>query len=259
MKKIHIVFLALTCICLLNAENALSIMQEARNKTKIQGMETISSLIIRDAKQNERIRKTAMVSKSYPYQIEKRMIRFIEPADVKGMSMLIVDNENEDDDIWVYIPANRQSRRIVSSEKSKSFMGSEFSNADMSAPNLQDFEFFLLGKEMIDQHICWKIEMRPISETKEDEYGFLRKISWIDQKDNIIIRSDYYDFDNELHKSLQIFAYREIDVIDHKYIITHMGISNVQNGRSSEMIMDKVMFNPNVPDSYFTITFLEKP
>ncbi|MEA2077755.1 MAG: outer membrane lipoprotein-sorting protein [Candidatus Marinimicrobia bacterium] len=259
MKKISLILFMLLFGESMIAQSAFDIMETARKKTKISGLESISTLVIRDAKDRERIRKTAMASKEYPGKIEKRIIRFMEPADVKGMGMLIVDNDDREDDMWVYIPANRQSRRIVSSEKSKSFMGSEFSNADMSAPNMNDFNYQILGEEVISGQLCWKIEMRPINTNKEDEYGFLRKISWINKSDNILTQSEYYDFDDELHKTLSILEYREMDKINHKFIITNMKIDNLQNGRSSDMVMDQVIFNPNVPDKYFTMTYLEKP
>ncbi len=259
MKKLHVIIFCLLYAGLMSAQSALDIMQNSREKTKLSGFETISTLIIRDAKQRERVRKTAMASKAYPGNIEKRIIRFMEPADVKGMGMLIIDKDNIEDDMWVYIPANRQSRRIVSSEKSKSFMGSEFANADMTAPNLQDFNFELLGEEMISNQLCWKIEMRPINASKEDEYGYLRKISWINKSNNIMVKSDYYDFENELYKSLNVLKYHELDPVNHKFIITNMKIDNIRNGRSSDMVMDQVLFNPNVPEKYFTIAYLEKP
>ena len=259
MKKLHVIIFCLLYAGLMSAQSALDIMQNSREKTKLSGFETISTLIIRDAKQRERVRKTAMASKAYPGNIEKRIIRFMEPADVKGMGMLIIDKDNIEDDMWVYIPANRQSRRIVSSEKSISFMGSEFANADMTAPNLQDFNFELLGEEMISNQLCWKIEMRPINASKEDEYGYLRKISWINKSNNIMVKSDYYDFENELYKSLNVLKYRELDPVNHKFIITNMKIDNIRNGRSSDMVMDQVLFNPNVPEKYFTIAYLEKP
>ncbi|MCD6446881.1 MAG: outer membrane lipoprotein-sorting protein [Candidatus Marinimicrobia bacterium] len=259
MKKIHILMISLLFAGMLSAQSAFNIMQTAREKTKISGLETISTLIIRDAKQRERIRKTAMASKAYSGEIEKRIIRFIEPADVRGMGMLIIDHDVQDDDMWVYIPANRQSRRIVSSEKSKSFMGSEFSNADMSPPNLHDFHYQLLGDDMINNQACWKIEIRPINTQKEDEYGFLRKITWINKVDNIMMKSEYYDFDNELHKTLNVLAYKEMDPINHKFIITNMKINNFQNGRSSDMLMNQVQLNQQVPDKYFTVAYLERP
>ena len=58
--------------------------------------------------------------------------------------MLIIDNKNIADEMWIYLPALKKTRRIVSSEKGKSFMSSEFSNADMSSPTLSDFQISIL-------------------------------------------------------------------------------------------------------------------
>ncbi|MFA6618497.1 MAG: outer membrane lipoprotein-sorting protein [Candidatus Neomarinimicrobiota bacterium] len=259
MKKIIILLTLILSAFSLYAQDALSLMKTARQRTKIDGMEAISTLVIRDAKGRTRTRKTAMVSRSYPNEVEKRLIRFVEPADVKGMSMLIVDNEFEDDDMWIYIPASRQTRRIVSSEKSKSFMGSEFSNADMAAPNLNDFSYTLLGEEKINSEACWKIEIRPISEEKEDEYGYIRKITWINKKDNMMIKSEYYDFDNELEKVLYIKQYDLMDKKRLSFVVIEMTIENLQSGRSSDMTMDKVLHNPDVPERYFTPSYMEQP
>ena len=81
-----------------------------------------------------RNRTISMMTKSYAEGLEKRIIRFIEPADVRGTSMLVFDNKNSADEMWIYLPALKKTRRIVTSEKGKSFMSSEFSNADMSLP-----------------------------------------------------------------------------------------------------------------------------
>jgi hypothetical protein len=103
-------------------------------------MEAISTLRIYDARGRERVRQTSMASRLFESgSTEKRIIRFLSPAEVKGTGMLIYDYDDRNDDMWIYMPALRKTRRIISNEKRKSFMGSEFSNADMSAPNLEDF------------------------------------------------------------------------------------------------------------------------
>ena len=70
--------------------------------------------------------------------------------------MLIFDYEDKSDDMWILLPSLRRTRRIVSSEKGKSFMGSEFTNADMSKPDLNDFTFKILGSAEADNNECWK-------------------------------------------------------------------------------------------------------
>ncbi len=128
-----IIFLAATQTVLAADPTAEEIMEKAVKAIKLDGAESIATLIIFDAKGNKRVRKTASVSKLYDKGLtEKRIIRFLTPADVKGTSLLTFDYENKTDDMWLYLPALRKTRRIVASEKAKSFMGSEFTYADIA-------------------------------------------------------------------------------------------------------------------------------
>ena len=98
---------------------------------------------------------------SVPDGTEKRIIKFLSPADVKGTGILIFDYPEKSDDMWIYLPALRKTRRIVSKEKSKSFMGSEFSNANMTAPGLDDFTYATIGEEELEGKFCIIIESVP--------------------------------------------------------------------------------------------------
>ena len=115
------------------------IMSKLRDLSITGSMSARINLIITEKNGAQRMRTIAMTTKSYSDTLEKRFIKFIEPADVRGTAMLIIDNESIDDDMWIFLPALRKTRRIVSSEKGRSFMSSEFSNADMSSPALSDF------------------------------------------------------------------------------------------------------------------------
>ena len=106
------------------------IMKKSRDQSKLSGIEAKTTLEINDGKGNQRIRETSMVSKIFSDGTEKRTILFLSPADVKGTGILIWDFEGKEDNMWIFMPALRKSRKIVSAEKSKNFMGSEFSNAD---------------------------------------------------------------------------------------------------------------------------------
>ena len=259
MKKIFYICVLLAGFVSLSAQTAREIMDMSRENSKLRGLEAVSTLIIRDDRGRERVRTTAMASRIFGDGSEKRIIRFLEPPDVRGMGMLIFDHEEKEDDMWVYLPATRKSRRIVASEKSSSFMGSEFAKADMSAPDPSDFTYSLLGEEEIGERTCWKVQTRPVSREKEDEYGFLRKISWVEKSFAAVIRSEYYDFDDSLHKVLQVPDFDIVREDPPRYLITKMQIRNLRNGRSSDMIMKRYDLNPEVPARFFTLSYLENP
>ena len=238
---------------------AYEIVEKSFDTVELAGTEATSTMTIFDGKGRQRVRQIAQVSKLYDDgDTEKKLIRFLSPADVKGTGFLSFDYEDKDDDMWLYMPALRKTRRIVSSEKSKSFMGSEFSYSDITPPTLSDFVFTLLGEEDVGDTWCWKIEMIPNDDDIADENGFSKKISWIAQKDFVVRKSVYYDLDEELHKELMVHEIRELDPQNHKYRLIHLEMENKQNGRKSILKIDQIIFNPNVKDDFFTTRYLER-
>jgi outer membrane lipoprotein-sorting protein len=235
------------------------IVQKSREVSKLDGVEAISTLRIYDAKGRERVRQTSMASKLFESgAIEKRIIRFLSPAEVKGTGMLIYDYDDRNDDMWIYMPALRKTRRIISNEKSKSFMGSEFSNADMSAPNLEDFNYSLTGSETIEGIDCWIVEVVPVNEDIMEEVGYDRQLAWIGKQDFVFRKAEYYDEGDELFKEMISSDIRQLDASGKKYIATRMEMSNIQNGRKSVMTIDKIQYNPDVKEEYFTLGYLER-
>lgn len=233
------------------------IMRKSRDASKLAGVEAIIRLRTVDARNRERIRKITMASRTEG-NVEKRIIKFLEPPDVKGTGMLIFDYENKNDDMWMYLPALRKIRRIVSTEKSKSFMGSEFSNSDMAAPNLDDFTIRKTGEEEVGNTDCYKIEMTPVNENLAGEYGFSKKIVWIGKRDFVLRRAVCYDEEGEEQKTLTAGDITLLDPVHKKYMARQMTIVNKQNGRKSYLKMLQVKFNPDVNPDYFTTTYLRR-
>lgn len=234
--------------------DANEIMNKSRDLTLTTSISSTISLTIIEKGGSIRERTISMISKSYPDGSEKRLIRFIQPADVRGTSMLIVDNKNTADEMWIYLPALKKTRRIISSEKGKSFMSSEFSNADMSSPALSDFTNKHLNNS--GENNLWVIESTPVSSDKADEYGYLRKISYI-RKDNWQVKKiEYYNFDNQIFKIMEV---KEIQPVENgKYIIKDMVANNIVTGRSSQILFDKISTGINIQDTEFSLQNLER-
>lgn len=240
-----------------SGQEARKIIETSHERMKVKSFEAVSTLIITDARGNQRIRENTMASMSFPDGTEKRIIKFSAPAEVKGTGILIFDYPDKSDDMWIYLPALRRTRRIVSSEKSKSFMGSEFSNADMTAPATADFTYRILGEESFEGRPSVQIESVPKTEELAGEYGYGRSVSWIDKNNYLALKTDYYGEDGSLHKTITNLEFKELDTENDRYMVTHMKAENFTNQRSSEMVMEQVAAIPTNED-YFTVAFLEK-
>jgi hypothetical protein len=159
--------------------------------------------------------------------------------------------------MWIYLPALRKTRRIVSREKGKSFMGSEFSNANMTAPGLEDFAYAILGEEILNGKPCYKIEAVPVSTGLEDEYGYSRSVLWVEKNSYLVHQTHYYDFDGEQFKTILNKEFKKLDEGNGKYMVIHMQALNHSNKRSSKMVMEQVAVTAT-NKNYFTVAYLEK-
>jgi outer membrane lipoprotein-sorting protein len=256
---------AVTAIIGINAafsfaeEGAGQIMQKSMDAMTLAGSESISTLTINDGKGNQRVRKFSSAQKTdASKKVTKNVMRFLEPADVKGTGILTFDYEDKDDDMWLYMPALRKIRRIVSSEKTKNFMGSEFTNSDITKPSIAEYTYKMLGTESIGDVECWKIEVLPATKEIGAEYGYSKKVSWIGKADYTARKNEFYDLEGKLLKVMMTEKIKLLDEKNKKYLPVDITMDNKQNGRSSRIIMEKVVFNPNVKEEYFTTDYLEK-
>jgi hypothetical protein len=240
-------------------ETAQQIVQKSRDVMTITGFESVNTLTIKNDKGNQRIRKFTAATKSDPSQkVTKTVMRFLEPADVKGTGFLSFEYENRDNEMWLYMPALRKVRRIVSSDKSKSFMGSEFSNADIEKPKIDGFSFNNLGAETVNSVDCWKIEMVPATASLANEYGYSKKVMLIAKNDFIARKVDYYDKTGKVFKTMKTDKVKLVDEKGNKFQPLDITMENLQNGRSSRFEIDKIVYNPNVKSEYFSTDYLEK-
>jgi len=240
------------------ADDPRAIMDRALQNMRLPGAEMVSTLNIYNNKGQQRVRKMATVSKRFSADTEKRLARFVAPADVKGTGLLTFDHDSKNDDMWLFLPAMRKTRRIVSSERAKSFMGSEFTYADMTPPPLDDFTYALQKTEAIAGVPCWKIEMKPKTEAIADENGFSKRVVWVGQKDHVMRQVHYFDLDGELHRVMSAKDVKEIDPANKLWRPMHMTIENKQNGRRSELVIEKLQLRADIPDEYFTTRYLER-
>lgn len=238
---------------------AKQIMEKSREAVKLAGSEAVSRMTIIDSKGRERVREIAQATKLYDDgQTEKKIIRFLSPADVKGTSLLTFDYEDADDDMWLFMPALRKTRRIISSEKAKNFMGSEFSYADISPPDLEDFIYSIAGESEVGEEPCWEIGIVPKDDDIADENGFSKRMVFVAKKDFVIRKAVYFDLDGELHKELAVLEIKLVDPTGQKYRPIRMEMVNKQNGRKSILKINKIVFDPEVNDEFFTTRYLER-
>jgi len=235
------------------------IMEKVTVTRKLDGSEAVVKMISTDDKGQSREREISMATKlSDGGKTEKRIYRFLSPADVQGTGVLVFDYEAKADDVWIYLPALRKTRRIVSSQRSQAFMGSEFSYGDLNIPALDEFNYTLVKEEPFAGETCWVIDAVPRDKDIADAEGYSKKTYWVSKAKMAVLRGLLYDKDGKLLKEFLAQDLKLLDAKNKRYRAMRMEMVNKQNGRRSVFESKKVTFAPNTKDDYFTTTYLER-
>ena len=133
-------------------------------------------------------------------------------------------------------------------------MSSEFTNADMSSPPMSDFNNRHLANSGSGN--LWIIESIPKDEDIAGQYGYSRKVTYLDKDKYQVQKMEFYNFDNELFKTIEIKSVYPFQ--DGKYMIRNMIASNIITERRSEINFTTINEKVTVEDSYFSLQNLER-
>jgi len=239
--------------------SARDIMDKVTVTRKLAGSEALVKMTIASDKGAPRERKISLATKLFDGgKTEKRIYRFLEPADVKGTGVLVYDYDAQADDVWIYLPALRKTRRIVSSQRSQSFLGSEFSYGDLNVPALDDYTYALGAEENVGGESCYQVDVTPKDKSIAESEGYSKKTYWISKDKFVIRRGVYYDLAGKVLKELVCDDVQLLDPKNKRYRPMKMDMLNKQNGRRSTFVSEKVAFAPDTKDDYFTTRYLEQ-
>jgi outer membrane lipoprotein-sorting protein len=247
--------LTLFLISLSSAALALTgkeIMQNVNDRETGKSSASKTKMVIVNNKGQERVRTIQAIRKEYG-DLNKTMIRFLAPADVKGTGFLVWENANKDDDQFLYMPATGKVRRITSSSKSERFMGTEFTYEDMENRKVEKDTHKLLGEETIDGKKCYKVESIP-KDGADSQYS--KFVSWVRADIWVPVKIEFYDDSGAL---LKVLTVKKIEKIDNIWTTTDTEMHNVQKDWKTLLTIEEIKYNlGNIKDDYFTERFLKQ-
>ncbi|HIP28909.1 MAG TPA: outer membrane lipoprotein-sorting protein [Sulfurovum sp.] len=248
----------LTTNILADDAKARAIMEKVDAREDGKTLEQDMTMILIDKNGKKRTRNLHTYGKDFG--VDKHQIMFFKsPADVKNTSFLTYDYDkaSKDDDQWLYLPALKKVKRIPSSDKSSSFMGSDFSYFDMTDRDLSDYDFKLIKEIKVRGKAAWMIESTPRNKKIIKESGYTKSIAII-RKDNYVAvrvinfmrngKKKYMDM-RRLHKQGGVWLPDEMTMTTKKGKRTlHKTILKFKN----------IKLNKAINNSMFTTRRLEK-
>lgn len=175
---------------------------------------------------------------------DKQIVWFLSPADDRGVAFLKIEHEDREDEMRMWLPAFRKMRRISSSKKGESFMGSDLSYEDMTSRALEEYTYELIGEDTLDGEPVWILVSTPRPELRS---SYSRIVSRVRQTDAVNLKDEYYDRAGNLLKVRTIEAREMKDYT----IPVRMFVENVQKEHTTELIFDNVEVDTGIKDDLF--------
>ena len=257
--RIHIlsaVGAVLLLLCVLpaptKAMDGLDLAQKMYNRDDGSDSYAIVRMLLIDKGGHKRMRKLISATKDFG-TLSKSLMKFTAPESIDGTGFLTWENEDKDDDQFLYLPALRRVRRIVSRQKDSQFVNTDYTYEDMQKRKVEKDHHKILGTERIQDYDCWILESTP-KDPDSTQYG--KVIQWVIKEVFLPVQTEYYDKKGRLQK---VFLSRKIEVIDGYHTVTESEMRDVRRDHRTLMKTDTIKYNTNIPDRIFTRRYLEKP
>jgi hypothetical protein len=181
----------------------------------------------------------------------KSVLRFTAPAEVKGVALLIYNHPDRASDQWMWTPALERDRRIALQDRSTRFFGTDFSFEDLEERDVEQYDYAMLGDEVIDGAGCWKIQTTP---KKSRASHYTRSIAWIRKDNYVMARLDNY-VDDEVVKRLSNSSIENIQGI---WTARQLEMADLKRGTRTRLTLQQVKYNDPMKDSDFTLDAIRR-
>ncbi|KLO24452.1 membrane protein [Marinitoga sp. 1197] len=175
------------------------------------------------------------------------LVRFNKPAEVKRITLLTLS----DDEIYLYMPAYRKTKRISGGAKNGKFVGSDFKYNDISLLyNEQNGDY--------DANLINETEKKYIVEIipheSDSDYGKI--VATIVKKDLLFEKIEFY---NKANKLIKVMNFSGVKNFSGHILATKIELNNLEENHSTILIIKNVEFDISITKRFFNKRNISKP
>src|SRR5262249_9142360 len=186
----------------------------------------------------------------YATPLSKSLVRFSAPADLAGAGFLQVQKNDKDDERFLFMPDLKKSRRISGNIRTSSVMGTDFSFADLDRRDLRDSTATAKPDETYEKVSCYRVDVAPKGGSQ-----YSRIELWV-RKDNFLpLQMQMFD---KAGVHIKTLTAKETRRVSGHWFISKSTMTNLQENHVTELTLDKIVPQSDIPDSEFPVQTLEK-
>ncbi len=191
-----------------------------------------------------KVRKLKVWTKNNLNSDDWKLMKFISPADVKNVGFLTI-SEN---DMFLYLPEFHRIRRIASSSKKDSFMGSDFSYDDLSSSGFSKNYTSEIIKETDN---VWVLKL---SRKKGVKKPYSKIILHISKKTELPIIMESFDNSGNIWKKAEEKTKR----IGKYDVVSFIKMKDMKKGSWTTLELKEIKLNKGLNKKIFSKRFLKK-
>lgn len=253
MRKLKLILLCLLfTMKIFSDPKGDEIMKKNDSLKKANDSYSLTTMILINSQGDKKVRQLKMYSKEATDGTNS-FIEFVEPADVKGTRFLTIGHKKGDDEQRLYLPALGKVRRISSSKKGGSFMGSDLNYFDMEDHDLTDFKYQYLRDGNYSTMDCFVVEMIPL----QDNAPYSKQIAWINKANYYVYKVECYEKNNQ-KDPMKTIVFLEVTNYQGVLLPQKMVVDHHFNKHKTLLSMTEQKVNIGLKDSIFSIQNLTK-
>ena len=192
----------------------------------------------------------SMTMRSWSKGDKLSLVRIVEPKKDAGNGTLLNDNN-----MWTYTPKINRIIKVPSSMMSQSWMGSDFSNKDISKSTdiIDQYDHELITTEERDGHVYYTISSVP---HEEAAVVWGKEVLTV-RDDYVLMEQQFWDQDGVLVKSMKTL---EVVEMGGRAVARIMRMGKVDMpGEWTQLTANSIEFDLELADNLFTLSNLRNP
>ncbi|MDY0131677.1 MAG: outer membrane lipoprotein-sorting protein [Desulforegulaceae bacterium] len=198
-----------------------------------------SQMVLIDENGRKRTRNFT-VKRYLENKLEHQLIRFLTPADIEGTGFLAIEKKGYETDQFLYLPALRRTRRIVSSQKDQRFVNSNFTYEDMERHPLENYTYELQGDAKVNNIDSYILLAVPKPGTQSQ---YSKTISLIHKESFTPILIKFFNKKDQHVKTYKVLKFNKIQGIWTELTVS---MEDITKNQKTYINTEKIIYNTDL-------------
>lgn len=174
------------------------------------------------------------------------------PDEFEGIRFLFLERKNQPNEQFIKVKASRNPVRVQEGIRTQPFLGSAFYVSDLVLPDLDQYTYKYVGKDVIEGRSVTLVEMTP-KKPAEEVYG--KTVLALDPQDKLILRREFFDKDGN---KVKVWTIDKVEQIDGIWSLTGQEMKDLKANTASRLDVSDIKYNADLPNVMFTPKYLTR-